>query len=417
MTSSGRRRIPGLVLLLLTLGRLEAQEELFDDPDALEATAPTPVVDSQQNRFLEAGTKLGGRFWATLTSSWLTEPGERLPEGSLTTDLGADLSFDARPSQDYRVFGKVRGTAPFDDPEVRELFADVQLTPGLGVRIGKQNLKSGVGYFFSPADSLSLASLNPNDPEAEREGPVALKAGMALGTTNFTTVVLIQEADHPEDVGGYGQIEGVWGDWEWGAGTFVQRDRAPKVMATLTGSLGSVQSFSELTVSRGSDRHFVAEASGGSPGLRVYQDRSSLFLSWTTGVKVSEDEHNLSLTVQVYYNGEGYDDDELLGPAGQMARQGLLLPSDLAFWGRYQGALKATAQDLGGSGVSVSVQGLSAAYPASGTITPGVSYSWEDHAEVLLTAPWAWGEAGSEYAPEGRRWGVSVEVKLGAGSF
>ena len=102
-------------------------------------------------------------------------------------DLDGSLFLDARPSRDFRAFAKVKGDVRLTesplDPNLRlhELFADFVLGDRAFFRVGKQTINWGVGYFFSPADIINVGRIDPENPEAEREGPVALRLNLPCG--------------------------------------------------------------------------------------------------------------------------------------------------------------------------------------------------------------------------------------------
>ena len=118
-------------------------------------------------------------------------------------------------------------------------------------------MKWGVGYFFSPADVISIGRINPLEPEAEREGPVALKAHYPKGSTNYYLYTLFDGADAVDKVALAPKMEFVVGGTEIGLGGFYQKDKAPRGMITVSSSLGSLALFGEAVISKGADKAFV----------------------------------------------------------------------------------------------------------------------------------------------------------------
>ena len=202
--------------------------------------------------------------------------GETAAERALRHDLGAELYFDARPSSDFRAFGKAKvdyALPGMDGPggsqagatdtggefsfTVFELFADFHWDDRVFFRAGKQRADWGVGRFFSPADLMSLVTIDPLAPEAEREGPVALKVHAPLGVHNAYLYLVTGDFRDPLDVAVGARGELVVGGVELGAGGLVQADLVPKAIATATGSLGDFDLFAELVIQQGTERNLV----------------------------------------------------------------------------------------------------------------------------------------------------------------
>lgn len=397
-------RVLALVVGLGFSGSLAAQEEVFDDPSALEADA-APEVNGQDLRFLEAQTRVGGRFWAGFSSQWDTES-----DREFTNDLGADFTLDSRPSADFRVFSKVRVEAPFEDAQVRELFADFTWGPTL-LRVGKQSIKAGVGPFFSPADALSLEAVDPEDPDAERTGPTSAKARWSWDTTNLTAAVVSEGAQTPDDLGAWAQVEAVWGPWEGAVSGFFRQDQGWRAATTVSGALWGASLFAEAVVIGDSPKAFVT-----GTGSTYEVDERPLVVSWTGGWKATLDEVHLTWTAQYYFNGLGTDDSPEL--ARWLVRRGTLAADDLDDWGRHQAASSVFFDNLGATGLDAGLVWTANLGDTSGRLTPRISWTAPgDPVTVEVRVPWTYGAEGSEFAPEGDTWALAFEVRLGNGSF
>jgi hypothetical protein len=156
---------------------------------------------------------------------------------NLGVSLGGQLYLDARPDPNFRVFGKLGlssavnkqrgGRANAQDPleiSLQELFSDFNYENKVFFRAGKQNVKWGVGYFFSPADVINIGRLDPLDPGAEREGPVALKVHYPRGSTNYYLYTLLDDVDVISKVALAPKMEFVVGGTEIGLGGFYKGD-------------------------------------------------------------------------------------------------------------------------------------------------------------------------------------------------
>ncbi|MDD9989711.1 MAG: hypothetical protein OXQ31_25820, partial [Spirochaetaceae bacterium] len=201
--------------------------------------------------------EIGGSYRFSLTGDVAWSSFEELAESPLEpdsqgvgVDLGATVFLDARPADDFRVFGKVDLSYPFttdqdaqpprgfdDIVSVRELFSDFTIGDALFLRGGKHTIAWGVGYFFSPADVLNLTSIDPEDPEAEREGPVSLRANLPVDFHNLYLYVIADPGDDGVRLAAAPKAEFVLGGTEVGIGAFYHPDRVPRAMLTVSTSL------------------------------------------------------------------------------------------------------------------------------------------------------------------------------------
>jgi len=212
----------------------------------------------------------------------------------LASRLAADLFFDARPERDFRVFGKVKAAYeyPYDwDIGIFELFSDFQYKDLLFFRAGKQTVQWGVGYFFSPADVLNLVSIDPEDPEAEREGPIAVKTHVPFAAHNAYLYLVANDIEKPTEIAVAPKLELLLGNYELGIGGFYQADLSPKGMLTLTGPLWELDLFAEAMIQWGSDNVPIED---------------ELLFSGTAGFAYVNPDWDLTVVAQYFFDGQGY---------------------------------------------------------------------------------------------------------------
>lgn len=341
--------------------------------------------------------------------------------------LSGSLFADARPRRDFRVFAKGKGSAALSDggPEgpafrLHELFADFSLGERAFVRAGKQTVNWGVGYFFSPADIINIGRIDPEDPEAEREGPIALRLNVPRGRNNLYAYALFGSAAG-QRVAIAPKAEFVLGRSEVGLGLYYRADRAPRAMATLSTSLGRVSLFGEAVLSKGSDKRLIKEAPVGpdSPfGVVAVHDQETLFPHVTVGAHYSYSDpdrrYSLSGAGQYYFNGEGYDGAFLrengLG-VGWLLHEGKLSPADLASTGRHYGALSVSLTGRVMGDFSPSLFWLGNLSDGTGMVSLSLGYSGWKHVRPSISISRWYGEAGGEYAfGLDNRLAVSVSV-------
>ncbi len=450
------RGIPmGLLMVLLgaTLAVAQSDGTIQSDDDSLFGSSDelfsqplvTDVVESETNiatmLLTSEAVQIGGRYSMSLQSGFVWNDIAAVPESifepdatSLSTSLSTQLFFDARPDEDLRVFGKLTASYPFETDadrnlqdvfHVEELFSDFNWDDSVFFRGGKQTMNWGVGYFYSPADLLSISEIDPEDPEAEREGPVALKANLPIDVHNLYFYALPTFADVPLDVGVALKGELVVGGAEITAGAIYQRDIAPAGMITATTNTGDFDLFAEGVVSYGSNRTYVEESATAPLGVAVYSRTDEIFLAATTGFSwnysLDDDESWIIVTSQYLYNGEGYSDPTVLGDnrpgVAALIAGGDLTAGDIQNSGQHYTATQLSWRDMFGSGVNGGVFWMQNYSDMSGRIAPSLSTTLFDAVTLSLQTPITVGDPGDELSPMGNTLAIDVNVSLGSGAF
>ena len=398
--------------------------------------APPPVEIGGSYRFALTGEA----DWASLSE--LAEMPLEPDAHRATVDLGATVFLDARPADEFRVFGKVDLSYPFttdaaavparefdDIVAVKELFSDFSIGDALFLRGGKHTIAWGVGYFFSPADVLNLTAIDPEDPGAEREGPVSLRVNLPI---DFHNLYLYAIAD-PVDGGGVQlaaapKAEVVLDGAEVGIGAYYRPDRVPRAMLTLSTSLLEFDLFAELEGSLGSDRRFVERARRGTGnrfGLRAVRNTEDPFAAATGGLRYTYTpeaaDWSATFAGQYLWNGEGYEDADLLRDnragvaallaAGDLSRADLLLP------GRHYAAASLDVAFGRGADWSAGVFWLSNLSDGSARVAPSVTFRPLDQLSLRAAAALTYGPDGAEMTPLGGRVTASLTASLGSGRF
>ncbi len=386
----------------------------------------------------KTGVTIGGRYHFKAAASLTKDDLENTSLDSLTDsfsiDLGTTLSFDARPDDTIRVLGKMVIDYPFtaavdttrkfsDVFHVTELFSDFNIGNKIFFRAGKSTINWGVGYFFSPADLLNLSKIDPENPDADLEGPVSVKMNVPVGLNNYYLYVIA-----PEGITSATQLaiapkaEFVIGISELGIGAYYQKDHAPAAMATFTSGAGDVSLFGEGVVTYGSDKTFVQS------GFTTVTYDNTFFFKGTAGFRYSwsDDLSNFSLNFsgQYLFNGEGYSnaDQNFVTTARPAIMSGVItIPgvsaSDMINTGRHYGAGTFSWNKMFQSDFTLSVFWLGNFSDGSGLLKPSLSYSGFNDIDISLSVPYSYGEPGDEYTPMGDSVSASLTFSLGGTAF
>ncbi len=404
------------------------------------------ITDNQMNDLSSilltsnSGVDFGGSFFFDTSAFWTGFDIKDLAGSSITDtfslDLGATVFLDARPDEDTRVFIKTKILSPFytidgtsqterrfeDIVSIDELFADFNWNKEVFFRAGKQTVNWGVGHFFSPADLLSLSRIDPENPDADLDGPVALKVNYPSKLNNYYLYTVVPaEIDSYSDIAIAPMAEFVIGNSEISLGAFYQYDKAPAGMTTITSAIGDVSVYGEGYISYGSDKTFVID----DGGIKTTTYDAEVFLKGTVGASYSWSDdlsyYNLSFSGQYYYNGEGYFDSDLVNmtsPAilGLLASKSIS-KSDLSETGQHYGAASINWREMWGSDFSLSIFFIENFSSYSGILKPTISWSGMENIDISLSVSSMFGDSGEEYSPAGNTSALSLGVSMGGTNF
>ena len=420
-----------VIAVAITQPIWSADDQISGDEDSLfniGTSADTELVvdiDEEQQPSLEndaletEGTRIGGSFKMKTANSWLFSkdagseswevPG--LDAGRLVLDLKAELFFEARPDSDTKFFGSIKIDGPlavveddaatllidesrgFDDIlKINELFADFNYRQDIFFRAGKQTIGYGVGYFFSPVDVLSIGKIDLEDPEAEREGPIALKTSIPLGLNSLQLFIAADESiSSVSELSFMPTFDFLRGNAEIGVGLYYRSDRAPKALLSLSTSIFSdVRLFGEAAIGYG------------TPAGLSFSEEDEIFGQLSGGINYSKDLDtddgfrlwHSSLIVQYLFNFGDPERKELIK-----------MPGDhyLTYTKRFS--------DIAGSGISLSNTGAFNLSDGSKQMLSKLTFDIMDGLEISTGVSWLTAADGAEKLT------ATISANFGSGSF
>jgi hypothetical protein len=388
-------RFPGFIALSALLASLSApgfgqssDEALFDSPEAGVATESASSTTDVAGKFLgtDMKTALYGEFHAQATALWASSlRADSDPE--LSQSLFLDLGLTARPDQDVRIGAKgtwsYNPVAATGDFHVSEAFADFQGGNLAYFRVGRQFISWGKGLYYSPADVLSLSSIDPTDLGAVREGPISLKASLESGAAgSYQAVISTEGATSGSEVTFSAQGTWLLAGTEFSIGGFYQpsQDKSPRLFSTTGFKLFDLNCYTESLLLWGNDQQRLAD--DGNGGLVVAANDGSLLTQETIGFSFSKDDAEKRWKVnaagQYYYNGTGAADpsfyrDRPLALMG-LLRQGELAAGKLRGYCTHYIAGTLGLSKIGGSTFSLACSGLASLSEGSWRASPRLSW-------------------------------------------
>ena len=414
-------------------------EVLVTEPEAAGGPAVLPP----------AAVEIGGSYRFSLTgdvawSSFEDLAGAPLEPDSqgVTVDLGATVFLDARPADDFRVFGKVDLSYPFTTDEdsqpprgfddivsVRELFSDFTLGDVLFLRGGKHTIAWGVGYFFSPADVLNLTSIDPDDPGSRARG-----AGVAARQPADRLSQPLSLRDRRPRRRWRAARRRAQGGVRRGR----HRDRHRRIPSCRPGAarhahgehqpagLRPVRRAGWPAWARNAASWSAADRGPDTPhGLRAVRNTDDPFAAATGGLRYTyrpeEGDWSATFAGQYLWNGEGYEDAAVLRDnrrgVMKLLEAGDLSFGDLLYPGRHYAAASASVALGRRADWSMGAFWLSNLSDGSARVSPSVTFRPADQLTLRAAASVTYGEDGAEMTPFGSRVGASLTATLGSGRF
>jgi hypothetical protein len=447
----------GSFCALLALAPLAAAddsaESVFDEEEQVVAATEDTQAAAPRDQILQSAVPwITGSYTGRVGLDWrwsdvwgstfdlLAPSAYGLGQSSTSVKLG----FVARPAADISVAGQVRASYPFvqqitsgtatytvPDFTVWSLYSKWSWSDRLFFTFGKQSIRWGAGYFFSPADDVFAQSeVDVDDPSAERAGPLALKVQYPIFfnmSSLYLFAVLPRSNDvaalvemKPQDVAIAGKAELLVGSTELALAGYYQREQRPEVMLMATSGVGSFNFFGEGVVAFPGPRSEAYVEAGAvtwntifSSDYRVVDSSSRTLFSATAGAMYTNPDWSFTAVGQYLYNGRGYASISLgdilraamdRAPGQPEGEPELSLSSlmsslgGLGRIGRHYGVLSLSWSSLWDSKWSFSVLALSNLSDLSGYVRPTISLACFNYVTLSGSASFSWGADGTEFA-------------------
>jgi len=441
-------------------------DALFDDPASTEVVEAQTIEDPASTVVEDSGVVWGGKFDSKLETNYawkdFPDSGDRIVDGAEGVDfsVAATLHFDVRPDSDFRVFGKFTTEFPFhtdtapNNIRIFELFSDFNIDRKVYFRFGKQTASWGLSRFYQLADPLSVAVKDPQIPDADLEGPLALKASLPFAGNTLFAYLVAKESYLPGDLAettisdlGYG-LKGdflirvpenpISGDAELSAAAYYQKELAPALTLGLSTNIGKVQVFTDQVLTWGLNRFRLTDDAVYDPELgQIYgtgKADEGWFYAASAGFSYVESDHHLSIYGEYFYDGSGSTDDAYLEKLANRyvwemdpAHPKSLSILDLA---SYQSAHNTTLyvlldEPFGADDWSASVFWQANWVDLSGLVIPTLVFAPNSRVEVSAGCRLAYGDDHDEFivkttnpsSLEASRASVFIAARLGMGSF
>lgn len=269
------------------------------------------------------------QYYNTLTSSWVSNKNVLDLEGYFNARIGlvkAYLDYEIEYIPKYYHIENDEWIADSTSYTINEMFLDISFNYNAFFRIGKQKIKWGTGYRWSPTDFINTERKDPLNPEEdERTGLNGLKMIIPISTFNIITFIGVDSLDSILYSSIVLRLEYAYDFFEISSTAYYEKDKRPMFGADFTFGqyfLGGLWDFwSEVSFSMGSNRLFVdfdeSIAFPENKYYTYYADKDKAFFKTVVGFSYSKSDtpewlaDSITFSLEYYYNGDGYANADL----------------------------------------------------------------------------------------------------------
>lgn len=375
-----------------------------------------------------------------------TSQNSMMMKSSLKPYIIGDFFLDARLRDGYKGFAsfelKHDGSADEDKSGekksnfyTRELFADLNFNRNLYLRAGKQVLSWGQCYLWNPTDMINVENKSFVHKLEAREGTYGVKAHIPFGTAvNIYGFANMEDVDKGEDVAGAGKFEFLVNNTEMAFSVWGKRDFNPVYGYDISSRLWGIDLKGELSYSHGSNKEKIVNENGLLNITRdddkdIYKASINLGRDFDFGEKANR----LNISVEMFYNGDGYSDNPLEDkalyhysdkefningttvniPIGDMKSylfgHGLYEPN---YFGKYYAALFMTLREFIINDITLTLNAISNVEQDSYIVSSGLSYTNINDLTAGLSINRYLGAQDGEYRAGGKSYDILVTVGI-----
>jgi hypothetical protein len=430
-----------------------SEEDIFGQAEAVTTTTEQTQNTAPRDEILTSAVPwITGTFTGKVGVNWswsdiwnsgfdLLDP---TSHGLTQSSTALRLGFVARPDKDISITSQIRTGYPFvkqidtgavaytvPDLTVWSLYSKFSWKDTLFFSFGKQPIKWGTGYFFSPADDIfALSAVDITDPTAEREGPLGLKIHYPIPRTmdNLYFFAMLPSSNDPavladmlpEDIAVAGKAEFLFGNTEVALAGYYQRQQRLQAILMGTTGFGNLNFFAEGTAAfanPSSDPYLTLGATTwpptGSSNYTVVDRKGDVLFCATAGGMYTNSDGNFTVVGQYLYNGYGYASLTLsdllqatldraivpnpIEPAWSFASLANSL-GGLGKIGQHYGVVYLSWSGLWKTDLGFSVLSIANFSDGSGYVQPTLSYKCLSYVTLSASTSFSWGGEGTEFA-------------------
>lgn len=321
-----------LLVLSLTFCSWSAFAEDDFEKNIFSGTPQKETETSTSDKLADT-LQVGGRLEIRYNTAHTEQ--QKLMDSGYSQLKRADIYFDTRPTSDLRALLRLRlteekptnnalaaATAAYEQPistNIDELWFKWDIKDSVFVTVGKQHLKWGSGRMWNPTDFTAVSNRDPLALFDSRLGQELVKVHIPVEKQGYNYYAILQfdSMRRASDLGFALRGEFPFlGTGEAALSFQTRSDEAMRIGADVSSAVGPVDIYLESATMTNEQRTFyTGKIDPDTSTLPTGYDRSDVFLTQiVAGVYYTRkysDEDNVTVGVEYFHNGLGYEDREL----------------------------------------------------------------------------------------------------------
>ena len=275
--------------LICGTGFAQSQSGTVNEDDIFSGESVVAPADTVTKKSVSAeieGESLGfngflnSRNNYLMKRDWVLSDSDSFGNNTLTNYFQGNFSLDARQKQGIKGFANFAvdyyPTGTYEehtsvDPvsnnetttyekvnatyRINEIFVDLNIKRLAYFRVGKQTLKWGQGYFWTPTDLINVEKKSFLDPYQAREGVYGVKTHIPFGTkANFYSFANLNDADNVNKPGLALKMEALFGNSEMSISAVFKKKSVSVYGYDITSRIFTVDVRGEASISYGESK-------------------------------------------------------------------------------------------------------------------------------------------------------------------
>ncbi len=319
--------------------------------------------------------------------------------------------------------------------DINEIFIDVNIARRVYFRVGKQVVKWGVGYLWTPTDLINIEKKNILDSSQVRQGTYGLKIHVPFGTrANIYSFINMNNARHLSDISMANKVEVLFLNTEMALSVLLKNHNVPVYGFDFTSRVLTLDIHGEASLSYGDNlRHLrtypwyitglfpslpvgVMYLPQGSTSLMDYRVRGRWIgkasFGFGRGFEVLDVKDRIRFDVEAFYNHAGYDRNVFekdLYTAGYFLSSGLYTPN---YYGKWYAGIFITIRQMFVEELSSMVNCIVNIQDQSSIVSGMITYAPFYDMTLNLMVNGFVGKTNREYTVYGNYFTTELSVKL-----
>ncbi len=318
---------------------------------------------------------------------------------------------------------------------INEVFLDVNIARRVYFRIGKQVVKWGVGYLWTPTDLVNIEKKNILDSSQVRQGSYGLKIHVPFGTrANIYSFINMNNARHLSDISMANKVEVLFLNTEMALSVLLKNHNVPVYGFDFTSRVFTLDIHGEASLSYGDNTRRIRDYPWYITGLFQSLSLQAMYMfpgktdlmdyrvrgKWIgkasfgfgRGFEVLDVKDRIRFDVEAFYNHAGYDRNMFekdLYTVGYFLSSGLYTPN---YYGRYYAGLFITIRQMFVEELSSMVNCVVNIQDQSSIVSGMITYAPFYDLTLNLMVNGFVGKTNREYTLYGNYFTTELSVKL-----